>query len=374
MSQIARKFIQDNAINGIKFRLDNADMLRARNAANSADINILRVTSSDKIEFQQLPEALSSLPIPTGAKQFATIEYINNYVAGKGDPKDAVDYLRDTNLAGTFTAGSGGNPATMTGAVQLVIDGKSFTGADVTTPKKRIALTAQTTGLQNGVFELTAATASSYTLTRAPDFDQLSDAAGTEVTTGAYFSVTSGTVYSGYECILSTPDPITIDTTSLTFVKYPSALSITGGDMIVKNGNDFAVDLATNGGLESTNPGNAAGQLRVKTRTGDLEKDRTVQLDASGNVVAQKFKKTLFTLSSTDITNQYLDLADVAADSSIMLRPAGAGEQIETIDFTVNYTGGTSSKSRVTLAGGLASGGVSALAAGDQVELRYGAF
>lgn len=50
MSQLKRKFIEDNAVNGAKIRLDNNEMLRGRNAANSADVDILRITTADQLE------------------------------------------------------------------------------------------------------------------------------------------------------------------------------------------------------------------------------------------------------------------------------------------------------------------------------------
>lgn len=353
MSQITQKFITNNAINGTKFRLDNTEMLRARNAANSADINFFRLTSGDKMEFQVLPEALSTLPIPTSAKQFATIEYITNYVQGKVDAKDAVNVLADTNFA-------------LTGSTTLTIDSLTVLNG------WRVALTGQTTASQNGIYDATIAGAN-WTLVRSADFDQLNDASGNEVTQGAYFMVIQGTVYSGYEVILTTANPIVIGTTNLTFAKYPTAAAITGGDMIVKSGNDLAVDLLTNGGLVSSNPGNPAGQLQIKILS-TTESLQTVKVDASGNVVAKKFKKSLVTLASGDITNQYVDLSDVAADSSVRFQPLGAGEQAESVDFSVNYTGGTSSKTRITFSGGLATAGVSALASGDQLAIYYGAY
>lgn len=375
MAQILKKFIGDNQVDGIKLRLLNGQMLRWRNAAGTADVDVLRVTSADKAEFQVLPEALATLPIPSAPKQFATIEYINNYLAGKIDAKDSVSYLADSDIAGTFSAGNATTAATLTGNTALVVDGKTFGPADVTTPRMRIALTGQTAGLQNGVYDLTAATASSFTLTRSRDFDGLENESGNEVTTGAYFMVTAGTMYAGYEALLTTPDPIVINTTSLNFVRYPSTLSLTAGDMLVKIGNDFSIDLAPLSGLESTNPGNANGQLRVKTDTATLEKDQTTRRDpTTGATVAKRSKKLTVTLTSTDITNQYIDLPDVAADSSVQLAIAGAGDQLEGDDFTVNYTGGTGSKTRVLFVGGLANGGVSALIAGDKVAVSYTAF
>lgn len=374
MSQIKRKFIEDNAVSGSKLRLDNNEAFRGRNAANSADVDLLRVAPTNVLEFLTLPQALTSLPIPTSDKQFVTVEYIKNYVQGKNDTKDAANYLADSNVTGAFSAGNATTPATITGTSALSVDGKTFTGTDVTTPRMRIALTGQTTAAQNGIYTLEAAGAANYTLQRASDFDGITDPTGTEVSTGAYFNVVSGTVYSGYEVILTTADPITINTTSLSFVKYPSTLSLTGGDMIVKNGNDFSVDLQTNGGLESSNAGNQAGQLRIKTDalTQALEKDRTITVNTSNNsLVARKSMVQRFTLTSTDITSQYVDLSFVAGMDSVEFSVVGAPDQVETVDFNVNYTGGTSSKTRVTFAGGLATGGVSALAAGDVVAVKY---
>lgn len=51
MSQIQTKFIADNAVTGLKQRLANDQALRARNAANNADISILKVNASDQRVF-----------------------------------------------------------------------------------------------------------------------------------------------------------------------------------------------------------------------------------------------------------------------------------------------------------------------------------
>lgn len=361
MSQIVTKFIQNDAVTGTKIRLSNNETLRARNAANSADIDLLKLTSSNILELQVLPQVAGALAVPSLSKQLATVEYVQNQLAGKIDAKDAVSYLADSNITGTFTGGSN----TLTGTSQLVIDGKSFTGTDVTSPTVRVILTGQTAALENGIYELTAATGSSFTLTRTADFS------GSGITTGAYTHVTSGTVYAGYEVILTTADPITINTTALTFVKYPSVLSLTAGDMLTKTNNDFSVDLQANGGLESSNPGNAGGQLRIKVDGASLEKDKSTAINSSGQLIARKSAKQTYTLNSTDITNQYVDLSQVAGDGSILFGVVGGGFQAESTDYTVNYTGGTSSKTRVTFANGLATGGVSQLVAGDIVQVSY---
>lgn len=350
MSQMKTKFYEDNSVTGAKIRLGNNEILRARNAANTADLNIIKANASDKPEFLLLPEVSAALPVPSALKQLATIEYIQNYVNGKGDAKDSVSLLSNTNLA-------------LTGVAPFSIDGVTVVD------QMRIGLVGQTTGSQNGIYVVTI-TGLTYSLARAIDADT-----SAKVTEGMYFFVTQGTAFAGYEALLTTVDPIVLDTTSLVFATYATTAAQVAGDMLSKSGNTWSVDLAALGGLESTNAGNVAGQLRAKVDTAALEKDQTTRRDpTTGAIVAKKLKKTLFTLNATDISNQFVDLADVAAQDSIKLEVAGAGSQFETIDYTVNYTGGASSKSRITFAGGLATAGVSALASGDIITISYMAF
>lgn len=372
MSQIIRKFIQDNAVNGVKIRLENNEMFRGRNAAGNGEVNILKVNLFDKPEFQTLPEVANFLPIPSSIKQLATVEYINNYIQGKIDAKDAVNLLADSNVAGTFTPGTNTAGAEIFASTgNLLIDGMP---AQV---GYRLGLVGQTNGATNGIYDVVEHIGDNtgYRLRRSKDFDNVENEIGEinqEVTSGAYFNVVTGTIYSGYEVVLTTEDPIVLDTTILTFVKYPSTLSLVGGDMILKLGNTITVDLQTNGGLESSNPGNDLGQLRIKVDTAVLEKDKTTTINtANGSLVARKHNKNLYSLLANDITNQYVDLPFIAGQSSVYVAVQGGGSQLEGEDYVVNYTGGTAGKTRITFVNGLASGGVSALAAGDKVEVQH---
>ena len=76
------------------------------------------------------------------------------------------------------------------------------------------------------------------------------------------------------------------------------------------------------------------------------------------------------TLSGTDITNQYVDLAQVAITGSIDLYFSGIWQR-PTTDYTINYTGGTGGKTRVSFAGDLATGGASALVSTDVIYFKY---
>lgn len=82
------------------------------------------------------------------------------------------------------------------------------------------------------------------------------------------------------------------------------------------------------------------------------------------------------TLNSTDITNQYKDLAFAAIGSSatansIIMSVVGGPEQLKGVDYTVSLTGGVAGVTRITFAGDLATGGNSALVSGDILMLNY---
>lgn len=85
------------------------------------------------------------------------------------------------------------------------------------------------------------------------------------------------------------------------------------------------------------------------------------------------WEKTVITLSAGDITNQYVDLSHVAKTNSIDFLVRGGGIMVEgaSYDYSVNYTGGAGGNTRITFLNDLATGGSSALVAGDVVVVKY---
>ena len=84
-------------------------------------------------------------------------------------------------------------------------------------------------------------------------------------------------------------------------------------------------------------------------------------------LVAGVWAKEKITLTSTHIANQYVDLAYLAKDSSVV----GAVMRLaihEGDDYTLSTVSG---KTRLTFAGEIATGGNSALVAGDILHLTY---
>lgn len=347
MSQIKNKFIEgasgatQTGVTDDKIRLRSNNYLRSRNAANSADVNIVKVNASDVIEFPSVPQISSGTP--SADADVATIAAVKLLVSGARDPKDACRAVATTSIS------------LPPGGTSLTVDGLTMANGD------RLLLAGQGTASQNGIY-VVSGVGSSVVLTRSTDADT-----SAEVTYGMSCLIVEGTANAGATYMLTTPDPITLGTTSLTFVKISSGgTTYTGGDMITVTGSVISADLSATGGLASTNAGNAAGQMKVNVDS------VTTKIDGSNQVASTKPQIDVFTLNSTDITNQYVDLSQVAENAmSIKLTPNGGPEQKNGTDYTINLTGGTGSKTRITFAGDLATLGAAALVAGDVVIVEY---
>jgi hypothetical protein len=100
-------------------------------------------------------------------------------------------------------------------------------------------------------------------------------------------------------------------------------------------------------------------------------KKSTVQgiLDLVGPGVTS-MKVDNIVLTPTNIANQYYDLSHVVKPNSIILTIYGL-VQNENDDYTVALTGGVGGKTRINFENDLATGGASALVAGDVLFIQY---
>lgn len=180
----------------------------------------------------------TNLADPVSGQDAVTLTYLQARLAGL-KPKQAVRAATTTagTLATSFANGS-------------VIDGITLATGD------RILIKDQAAPAQNGIYTVNASGAP----TRATDFDSVSPI---DEINGAWVSVQLGTVNAG---IVYTQYGVvtTIGTDAINFEYFNPIAGLVGGDMITFTGSVFSVDLATVSGLESTNPGNVAGQLRIK--------------------------------------------------------------------------------------------------------------
>lgn len=144
---------------------------------------------------------------------FATVGQARQFAQVK-DRKDAVDVATTANV--NLSGGGLANGQT--------VDGQTLaTGW-------RVLVKNQTTGSENGIYVVPASGAAS----RSADADT-----SAEVTSGLSTWVRTGTANGNQEWTLSTADPITLGTTSLTFVQTGSGSGGTVTSVSVNNANGF---------------------------------------------------------------------------------------------------------------------------------------
>ena len=149
---------------------------------------------------------------------------------------------------------------------------------------------------------------------------------------------------------------------SVNNVTASNPLSSTGGSS--PNISLTGVVPTANGGTGLASPG-ALGNV--------LTSNGTIWISSPSAGATVTFNKETFVLSGADITNQYLDLTHVAKNNSIIFLIQGLQNAIEgaSYDYSVNYTGGAGGNTRLTFLNGLATGGQSALIAGDVIQINY---
>lgn len=194
----------------------------------TADVNQLVLDGSS---ISVSSKNISNVADPVSAQDAVTKAYVDNLLNG-------IKWKANVRVASTANLALSSMPAS--------VDGVTLTIGD------RFLAKDQTLGEENGIYVFNGAAAAA---TRAADADSAS-----ELQSASVF-VAEGT--SADIAFTQTADSITLGTTPLVFVAF-SSTALSGHDMIALVGGNISVDLASNGGLESSNPGNAAGQLRIK--------------------------------------------------------------------------------------------------------------
>lgn len=209
MAQIVKKFIGNNQVSDEKVRLDNADYLRARNAADSADVNIIRVNASDVREvagdLSMVSNKITNLGTPSASTDAATKAYVDSVAGGSSVAKQAVRLVSLANLD-------------LTGAE--TIDGVS------TAVGNRVLAAAQTLPEENGIYIVAAGA-----WTRATD----ADAAG-EFLIGTLIMVSAGDAYAGTMWYQSSANVVTLGTDA---INYAKETVVNNKESLTLNGTDI---------------------------------------------------------------------------------------------------------------------------------------
>lgn len=232
---------------------------------------------------------ISNVATPVSATDVTTKGYVDNLAQGISWKNFARLATAAALPSNTYSNGSSGVGATLTATANgaLTVDGTAVAASD------RVLVKNEATAANNGIYTVTATGDAThpYILTRALDSDDPS-----ELVAAAVF-IDEGTVNVDTALLQTTVAPITIGTTSLTWILFTSTTAITASHGLQKVANDIQVkpgdgidivsnSASTNVKLDATAPGlkftGSAGSGALATKN---DTTRGLSVDASGNFV-----------------------------------------------------------------------------------------
>jgi len=149
-----------------------------------------------------------------------------------------------------------------------------------------------------------------------------------------------------------------------------SSTSLNNNRIMVSSGGAVVEEAAitANRALASNSNGLPVASATTDTELGYVSGvTSSIQTQLNGKMASFNWNKEDITLSGTDITNQYVDLAFLTKSYSLFLFVDGVS-QVEGDDYLLSNPGAVT---RLTFNNGLATGGVSELVAGDILHLEY---
>jgi hypothetical protein len=382
MSQIIKKFIGNDQVDGTKIKLANNQALRARNAANSADVDVLKLDGSDVI---QMVGAVNASGAITGSNLSGTNSG-NVTLAAVG----AVPNANGASLTGQVLnlqpfdgTNPGVVPASGGGTTNFLRADGTWAAAGGSGANQSLSnLTNPTAINQDLIFNKASALVKTQDKTSTTNSEAISVksgdvvdgtagdvtidsgvATGTGASGNVYLGGDAGQIIVGSSLASSPPNGISLgDGVNFFGGMYSSSINLV----------DSASPFNT---IQITTPALASPYgviMPAAQGTGALSNDGAGNLSWVPNS-APINQKDLFTLSAGDITNQYIDLSYEALIDSIDFLVKGGGIMIQgaSYDYSVSYTGGVAGVTRITFLNDLATGGASALIAGDVIVAKY---
>jgi hypothetical protein len=182
---------------------------------------------------------LRYLAEPVYYSDAATKSYVDMARAGL-DVKASVRVATTANLGSIAEGSIFDKTLTSTANEALVIDGVTLALND------RVLVKNQTNAADNGTYyvKIVGNSTTPWVLNRAPDQDTYGDPGNyfsNEITAGMFCFVEEGTTNADTGWVLTTNDPISLDSTPLTFAQFSGAGQIVAGSGLTKSGNTLDV-------------------------------------------------------------------------------------------------------------------------------------
>jgi hypothetical protein len=279
------------SIPGSMSAADKAKLDAATNAATASAI-VQRDGSGDIAVHNWTANKGTITGTPSADTDAATMGVVRSLINGLDRGHDSMRAATTAALpANTYSAGV--LTATANGALPAQ-DGVTLVVGD------RLLVKNEATAANNGLYAVTqvGSGALPYILTRVADAD-----VSAEVTAGLAVLVTEGTANGGTEWFLSTPDPITLGTTGLTFTELPSAKELTVDATLTRTGQQLG--LAVPVAVASGGTGGITAAA-ARTNLGGLARGAAATITGDGSTTTFTFNHGL---GSTDIVVNVWELS-----------------------------------------------------------------
>jgi hypothetical protein len=215
------------------------------NAAHSAiNLSALAVPTAD-VPFATYK--ITGLGNPTADQDAATKVYVDSVAQGL-DVKASVIYATTAALSAYTFSGTAGGTLTANANGALSVDGATPSVANRILVKNETSTNAP----YNGIYVVTAVGDGSnpFVLTRSTDADT-----SAEVTAGLFTFVEQGSTLADTGWVLTTNNPITLNTTDLAFSQFSGAGTFTAGNGINITGNVISAVVEASAGLSLSGSG-----------------------------------------------------------------------------------------------------------------------
>lgn len=238
--QITTALLANDAVTGVKIldgTITDAD-IAAANKDGTAGTPSLRTLGFTAVKSMPGNATLDQITPAAANVDLNNFKIVNLAAPTTGLDAANKDYV-DTFAQGlaVHSPARAATTANITLSGLQTIDGVSLSVGD------RVLVKNQTTGSQNGIYVVSAGA-----WTRATDADT-----SAEVVSGLFLWVLEGTVNGDNAFVLTTNNPITLGTTSLTFQQFNGAGQIVAGTGLTKTGNTLSLTPAGTGGASLAN-------------------------------------------------------------------------------------------------------------------------